>query len=94
MEIEKAIESVQDAYGAREEAYGTSTPISKKIFKDQDDVIALLERGKKFEKMWETLKNMKPLSYEGDYKRLPFPFVDNYIVMNRLEKQYFPEEEK
>jgi len=61
------------------------------------EVIKLLKRGKKYEKMWEEFKK----EYNVDYNLIELGYLDiNYanqkdlnIIMEDLEQKYFPKEE-
>ena len=88
MNIEEAIESVKGAFSAFDSEYSGSRKESKEIEREEAEVIALLQKGEAYEKMWEEL-------YQDFIKNKYERNITGYsymVDMDNMKKKYFPED--
>jgi len=86
METKEAVKWIFDIWHEWENVYGISGEISLEEGKKMDEVIELLKRGEKFEKMWEELEKEKCLMIDFDNEG----YFKSYHCLGDIKGKYFP----
>lgn len=87
METKEVIEKVKDKYEGWQ-GYARTQKEVDKLGEERDKVIELLQRGEKFEKMWE--------EFNKEYALYHLQYTNDNIhqAMKRLKQKYFPKPSK